>query len=170
MKKTINYCGNCPFSYSDYDDFAIGYSTADICTLSRFLKLKDDCILVSNGDEELKTPNWCPLKTEEFTFGYKEFSTKRQQEIESTKEELEILQNCVEKYEDYDNPIAIEMSNNIQNLYNRLGELQSNENEEDSENYFQTELNENINEIKDQLFKLENAGNKLQDFFNNLDK
>ena len=97
MKKTVNFCGNCPFSYADYDDWAIGSSTANICTLAQFLKLKDYFISVDNGDEELKTPNWCPLKTDEFTFNFKEFSAERKQEIDSTWKEIDELHSYFDK-------------------------------------------------------------------------
>ena len=167
MKKTINFCGNCPFKYSDYDDYALGYSTVTTCTLSKFLKLEDDCILVSDGDAELKTPIWCPLKTDEFTFDFKEFSTERKIEIDSTLKKIEVLQNYFDNtYDvDYDNPDVIEKNTKLQTLYTTYNELQSNE---DVEYDFQTELNKSIDEIKIQLSTLESVGNKLQESINNL--
>ena len=39
MKKVINFCGNCPFLYSDFNPDSAGYSTIDICQLNVFLKL-----------------------------------------------------------------------------------------------------------------------------------
>jgi len=167
MKKTINFCGNCPFKYSNYDDYALGYSTVTTCTLSKFLKLEDDCILVSDGEKELKTPNWCPLKTDEFTFDFKEFSTERKIEIDSTLKKIEVLQNYFDNtYDvDYDNPDVIEKNTKLQTLYTTYNELQSNE---DVEYDFQTELNKSIDEIKIQLSTLESVGNKLQESINNL--
>jgi len=165
MKKTINFCGNCPFKYSDYDDFALGYSTVTTCTLARSLKLKDDCILVSDGDVELKTPEWCPLKTEEFTFCFKEFSADRKTEMNSTWKEIEILQDFFDNTYDieYDDPEIVEKNDKLQKLYTKFGELQSNEDED-----FQTELNKSIDEIKDQLYALEDVADKLQKSINNL--
>ncbi len=168
MKKTVNFCGNCPFSYADYDDWAIGASTCNICTLAQFLKLKDYFISVDNGDEELKTPDWCPLKTDEFTFNFKEFSTERKKELDSTWKEIEELHNYFDNNEDNDDLDESELdeqSNKIQALYTKFGELQSNE----EETYdFQTELNKSIDEIKEQLSTLEDVGNKLQESINNL--
>jgi hypothetical protein len=162
MKKTINFCGNCPFKYSDYDDWAVGYSTCTVCTLAQFLKLNEYLILVSNGDEEVKTPDWCPLKTDEYTFNFKEFSVERKQEIDSTWEEIEVLQDYFDNgYDlDYDDPEVVEKNNKVQALYTKLGELQSNE----EETYdFKAELNKSIDEIKEQLSTLEDVGNKLEE-------
>ena len=171
MKKTINFCGNCPFSYSDYNDFAVGYSTVNVCTLAQFLKLKNYCISVNNGDEVLITPEWCPLKTEEFTFGFKEFSVERKQEINSTWKEIEMLENCfdnIDDYADYDAPENVENSIQLQNLYTKLGELQNNEESLFDNEDFQNELSKNLDEIKKQLSTLEDVGNKLQESLNNI--
>ena len=168
MKKTVNFCGNCPFSYADYDDFAIGYSTVHVCTLAQFLKLNEYFILVSDGTEEVKTPIWCPLKKEEFTFNFKEFSTERKQEIDSTFKEIEVLQDYFDKNEyndDLDESEVDDQSNKIQALYTKFGELQSNE----EETYdFKAELSKSIDELKEQLSTLEEVGNKLQESINNL--
>ena len=174
MKKTINFCGNCPFSYSDYDDFAVGYSTMNICTLSKFLKLKEDCISMSDGhncDEESKTPNWCPLKTEEFTFEFKEFSSKRKDEIDSTWKEIEVLRDLSDKYDgDYDEPNFIEQENKLQGLYTKFGNLQNNEDEILDDGEFNNELIKQIDCIKEQMFELNEVTNKLQETLNNLDE
>ena len=174
MKKTINFCGNCPFSYSDYDDYALGYSTITTCTLSRFLKLKDDCISLSDGDEELSTPNWCPLKTEEYTFNFKEFSTERNNEINATWKEIDVLQDYFETKEyyhtDFKTPEYLEKDEELKNLYTKLGELQNNEEETFDEKKFQEELNKGLDEIKEQLSSLEEFGNKLQDSLSKLVK
>jgi hypothetical protein len=160
MKKIVNFCGNCPFSYSDYDDFAVGCSTLNVCTLAQFVKLKDYFISVDNGDEELKTPEWCPLKTDEFTFTFKEFSVERKQEIDSTCKEIEVLQDYFDNtYDvDYDDPEVVEKNNKVQKLYTKLGELQSNEEQNDED-----ELSKSIDIIKEQLLSLENASIILQE-------
>ena len=163
MKTTVNFCGNCPFSYADYDDCAIGYSTVHVCTLAQFLKLKDYFILVSDGDEALKTPIWCPLKTEEFTFNFKEFSAERKQEIDSISKEIDVLQDYFDKNVDNDDLDESELdkkSNKLQALYTKLGELQKNEEEPYD---FKVELNNSIDEIKAQLSTLEDFGTKLQE-------
>ena len=168
MKKTINFCGNCPFSYADYDDWAVGYSTANVCTLAQFLKLNEYLILVSDGDEELKTPEWCPLKTEEFTFNFKEFSTKRKDEIDSTWKEIEELNNLyVNEDEDYDSPKVIERDNRLGELYDKFGKLQSNEEETFDQEEFQNDLSKQIDAIKEHLSTLEDVSNKLQQSLDN---
>ena len=175
MKKTVNYCGNCPFLYSDYDDFAVGYSTVDVCNLSRFLKLEKDCISVYDGfenDEKIETPEWCPLKTESFSFEFKEFSKERLQAIESAKKEIEEYDkffNMREDEIDYDDPEVIEKTENITKLYTTLNDLYQSEetfNDED----FQNDLNVEIEKIKEQLKNLEDVGSKLQETFNNIGK
>lgn len=159
MKKIVNFCGNCPFRYSDYDDFAIGYSTATNCTLAMFLRQKDYCILMSDGDEEVKTPEWCPLKNEEFTFNFKEFSAERTQEIDSTFKEIEELNKYFDTTEvDYYDPDFLRKDNKLQELYTRLGELQGNE-----ESNKEDDLSKSIDIIKEQLLELENASKVLQE-------
>ena len=66
--KVIN-CSNCPFSYDEYDDFAIGNNTIEICTLSSFYHLDDSIIDIydMHDDEKITdTPKWCPLKKDSF--------------------------------------------------------------------------------------------------------
>lgn len=160
MKKTINFCGNCPFVYSHYDDFAVGDSTLDICTLARFLNLKEDIISVHNemgygGNSD--TPDWCPLKKEDFTFTFNNFSSERQKEIESVSFELTELMKIEEKLEEDDE----ELYAKIQDLNNKLCNLYENEEKEES----LEELNE---EIQKQLNTLAQETIKLQDTFKNL--
>jgi len=60
----VKNCNSCPFLYSEYDDFATGYSTLDICVLAEFKREKN--YIVSSHDNcganpKNKTPKWCPL-------------------------------------------------------------------------------------------------------------
>ena len=169
MKKTVNFCGNCPFLYSDYDDFAVGCSTVDICNLARFLKKSEDCISVHDGydnDTESSTPEWCPLKEEEFIFYFKDFSSELLNEISSTKSDIKKLEEFFDMREDevdYDDPIIEEKSEKIKELYNKLDELYNNE-----DSNFEEDLTEQLDKFKEQLLSLEDLGIKLTDTFNNL--
>jgi hypothetical protein len=171
MKTTINFCGNCPFAYSDYDDFAVGYSTMDICTLSRFLNREDDCISIHDGmgpDYLAPTPDWCPLKEEEYSFDFKEFSPERLQEISDVKNEIKELEEFFDMREDevdYDDPIIIEKNDKTQQLYSKLQELQSNE---EIYTEFEEDITEQLDKIKEQILSLEDVSNKLKETFNNL--
>ena len=78
MKKLkIKNCNECPFLYSDYDDYSMGDSTLDICVLSQFNNIDNRYIISSHnecgseyhkeipecGSEYHKEiPEWCPLK------------------------------------------------------------------------------------------------------------
>jgi len=72
MKKTKTYiiknCLDCPFSYTEYDDYALNLDTMEICNLAVNLNINDHFINVYNRiDEENikhKIPKWCPLKKE----------------------------------------------------------------------------------------------------------
>ena len=163
MKKTINFCGNCPFMYSDYDDFSVGDSTADMCTLALFLG-QDGCISTHNGDSEEKTPDWCPLKKEEYTFNFNEFSANRLEQMEKTKKEIKELEKHFEKYSDIDD---IENNNKLTSLYNQFSELQSNE-EQLFGKKFQEDINKGMSEIEKQLEQLKNVGEQLEKTFNKL--
>lgn len=70
--RTVTGCNDCPFRYSDYDDYAIGNDTLEICTLKMQLdqqkKVNSDYFIDSykrneTNKESFKTPEWCPLKT-----------------------------------------------------------------------------------------------------------
>lgn len=169
MKKTVNFCGNCPFLYSDYDDFAVGSSTIDICNLARFLKKPNDCVSVHDDygyDTESTTPEWCPLKDEEFVFDFKEFSTERLQEISNIKSDITKIEEFFDMREDevdYDDPIVVEKNKEISELYYKLDELYNNEDSTEEE-----DLNEQLDKIKEQILSLEEVGNKLKNTFNNL--
>lgn len=63
----IKGCFECPFRYSDYDDFAIGDDTIEVCTLAQHLRLKQYFIdsydtKANQSYKKLKTPIWCPVK------------------------------------------------------------------------------------------------------------
>jgi hypothetical protein len=76
MKKVVNYCGNCPFLYEENDIY--DESVKHICVLSKNLDLYFYCIdTVECVFDEKSTPVWCPLKKEEYTFTFKEFSNER---------------------------------------------------------------------------------------------
>lgn len=171
MNKTVNCCGNCPFLYSDYDDFAVGHSTIDICNLSRFLNLDNDCISVHDGfgnDENAETPEWCPLKKESFSFSFKEFSEERLKEIESINKEIDELEGFFDMREDevdYDDPEVLENTENIRKLYTKLTILYDNE-ELSEDDELKNEINDGIEKINEQLSLLKNISNKLSESFN----
>ncbi len=74
-------------------------------------------------DIEAPTPEWCPLKKEEFSFDFKEFSNERLQNIEMTKKEISELDNFFEMNEnevDYDDPIIMEKTDNLRKLYSKV--------------------------------------------------
>lgn len=71
---SIRGCGECPFRYTNWDDFAVGNDTLEICTISMnlgFQKYFIDCYDTKNEEEpELLTPDWCPLKQNSILFKY----------------------------------------------------------------------------------------------------
>jgi hypothetical protein len=171
MKKiTVNFCGNCPFLYSSYDDYAVGCSTTDECTLSRFLNQDEYFIDVHDGlDFNSETPLWCPLRKEEYSFGFQEFNLVKTEEIDLIKKEIDELGNFFDSLHDesYDSSIINEKSRRLQELYNILADLQSSQIEDDLtiEN-FQKEMDEVQKKVK----FLEEAGSKLQALINNLEE
>jgi len=68
MKKIyVNSCEDCPFLYSKYDDYAVGCSTIDVCTLAQYNNSNEYIISIHDNmgsDENIETPKWCPLKQE----------------------------------------------------------------------------------------------------------
>lgn len=169
MKKIINCCGNCPFLYSDYDDFAIGDSTVEVCTLAKFQDLEEYYVLFHDGDGEINTPEWCPLKAEEHTFDFREFSKERQEKIDSTSKELEELITYInERAIDCEDEDEYERkSERVSELYSIMSDLH--QNEEFFEDEFVKDINKNVSDITEQLNKLEEAAIKMNDTFNNLD-
>lgn len=168
MKKTVNYCGNCPFFTTQFDDFAIGDMFTYICNLAQFQK-NDEYFLT--GENEV--PEWCPLKKEECTFQFNSFSPQRLKEIEDTIEEIRELEDWFETKEyyhtDFKNDEYLEKDKRLNELCVKSAELYSNE-EIPYMQEFQDEINKNIDEIKKQLTMLEDVGNKLQESFLNLGK
>lgn len=171
MKKTINFCGNCPFLSSEYDDFAVGNSTVDKCLLAMYLGQEDYFVSIHdnfNQDIEAPTPEWCPLKKEEFSFDFKEFSNERLQNIEMTKKEISELDNFFEMNEnevDYDDPIIMEKTDNLRKLYSKLNELYSNE-ELSEEDTLKNEINDGVQKINEQLTLLKEISSKFSETFN----
>ena len=167
MKKTVNFCGNCPFFVTSYDDFAIGESFTYSCNLSEFKK-NEEYFLDSNHD----TPDWCPLKEEEVTFNFREFSPERLEEI--NKIDAQIIE--IDKYfgihdweDHHEDEEFIKNSDKLRDLYNRLSELQDNE-EIPYYQEFQEDLKKALDGIKEQLSVLEQGGINLKDAFSNLGK
>lgn len=179
MKKTVNFCGNCPFLVVDYDDFAVGNSTLEYCNLARHLNLEDSYISSYDGfrdedkstiQEKVSSPEWCPIKKEEYTFDFREFSNKRLNEIEIVENELEKLEKFFEMEEhevDEDDEEFNSNTEKYKELSTKLGQLYSSE-ELSFEDDFKDQLKKSIDQIKDQLTILENAGIDLQNAFNNL--
>jgi hypothetical protein len=64
--KIIKGCYECPFRYTDYDDYAIGNDTCEICVFARNMDLPDYFIASYKRefDDEIvfDTPEWCPIK------------------------------------------------------------------------------------------------------------
>ena len=168
MKKIINCCGNCPFLYSDYDDFAIGNSTAEICTLAKFKDLKEYFILLHDGEDEIKTPKWCPLKSEEeHIFKFRNFSEERQEKIDSTIIEIGELSEFVDEYiGDYEHKDYVKKFERLSKLYYIISDLY--QNEEFFEEEFTNDINKSVSEITEQLNELEKATLKINETFNNL--
>jgi hypothetical protein len=174
MKTIVNFCGNCPFLYSNYDDYSTGFSTIDECNLARFLQLETYTISIHNNmgyDENAKTPEWCPLKKEACTFSFQEFAPEKAVEIESIKKEIEKLNEFFDTLtgENYSIEIVGEKTDELRDLYEKLSELQSNQETVNSE-FGTEEFQSQIDEVKEKLSILEDAGNKLQALINNLEE
>jgi len=179
MKKTVNYCGNCPFLVFEYDDFAVGYSSSEYCNLARYLNLPDNHISAYDGfsnenkttvQEKINMPEWCPLKTEEYSFHFKEFSAKRLEELEKVEDEIEKLDKFFDMEEHEIDEEDEEFNSNTEKyreLLIKLGELYSSE-EPTFEEEFQSDIKFTIDDIKNQLSLLENAGINLQNSLKNL--
>jgi len=60
----VDGCLNCPFLTSEYDDWAVGHSTLDKCTLSMFLDKEEYIVSMHDNygpNQDSDTPKWCPL-------------------------------------------------------------------------------------------------------------
>lgn len=73
-KITVEGCSNCPFKHSEYDDYALGFDTLDICVLSRFLNEKEYLIEAYDSYSKekrhrrlrsVRNPKWCPLNNKD---------------------------------------------------------------------------------------------------------
>ena len=62
----IKGCVDCPFRYTDWNEYSIGDDILEKCILGQNLRLTDYFIdsYDSKKEEELKlkTPKWCPIK------------------------------------------------------------------------------------------------------------
>ena len=150
MRTTVNYCGNCPFILSKKGNI-FG------CILASFLQLEDSEI-IEDFIEELSAPDWCPLK-EEYSFSLIQFSTERRNEINRVKNEIEDLKILMKSTDD---SIVAQSSYKLQIAYSELDSLM--ENEENLDLY----VAKSVEEIKEQLTKLEEAGKNMQIFINKL--
>lgn len=130
MNIKVNFCGNCPFLYSDFNPDSSGYSTIDICLLARFLRQIPDYISVHDNcgsNPNAKTPGWCPLNKANFEIEFQEFSIERKQEIQKISNEIDELEDFMNNFDSYEEPDYIAKSEQLQNAYTKLQELQSNE-------------------------------------------
>lgn len=174
MKTIVNFCGNCPFFVVEFDDFAIGDSTTYSCNLAKFLGNKEYFLPIQAQDmttekelDSLSSPEWCPLKKREHSYEFKNFSNKRLQEIENNNNEIKVLDAFFDNIVDYNDPEVKKKSEQLSDLYNKSTILHSNEDLGFYED-FQSDFNQKIEEIKEQLTTLEEAGYKLQETFSKL--
>lgn len=63
----IKNCNDCPFRFSDYDDFSTSEKdTCEICILARYLEFDDDIIecysMYKKESDNFIRPEWCPIK------------------------------------------------------------------------------------------------------------
>jgi len=156
MKKTINYCGNCPFYcpfYEDYDEIGLGGAS---CNLAIFQKKEEYYI----PNDTLDTPEWCPLKEDEYSFKFKEFSEKRLKNISSVSSKIKVLEGDVENED--------KVSDELLNLYSDLSDLCENEELDKIEQEYDIDISNQVNDIREQLSALENAGDRLKKAFNSI--
>lgn len=164
MKKTVNFCGNCPFLHTIYDFQDYDNSTYE-CSLSKFLQVEFE-ERVLDPYNEFYTIESCPLKDEEFSFKFSNFSDERLSEIMEVKNKAIELENFFEENEyDNDNDDHIKKNIILTTLYEKLNDLHTNEEKPFD---FQHDLNENINKIKEQLELLSEVGTKFNQTINDL--
>ena len=83
IKYTVSGCGDCLFRYTEWDDYATYHDTTEICILNHNhwithpeSRQNFEYIITSydGGAEEIeiKTPMWCPLKTNSVSIKFKE--------------------------------------------------------------------------------------------------
>jgi len=170
MKKIINYCGNCHFFHTEYDDYSLGNGQKNICVLFKNLKTPNNISDYFIDDEELEgynTPTWCPLKVEEYTFKFKEFSSKKIEELKSTTDDIELLNNKFEEYED-----TTEYSENndkLKVLYDKFQKILDSD-DIDSEEFIKNEFDNSMKDFKSTIESLEDMSIKLNEQLNNLIK
>jgi hypothetical protein len=151
MKKTINFCGNCPFLHTIYDSDNFNKTTFK-CSLSDFLNVEFVEYIVDPYDE-FNTIETCPLKLEE---------------IDNVKSEIIEIENFFNENDyDADNDDHVKLNIRLSTLYDKLDELHNNEEQTFD---FQKDLNDNINKIKEQLELLSEVGNKFNQSINDLNK
>lgn len=164
MKKTINFCGNCPFLHTIYDDDDFNKTTFK-CSLSDFLNVEFVEYIVDPYDV-INTIETCPLKTEEFYFKFNSFSNDRLDDINNVKEQIIEIENFFNENDyDADNDDHVKQNIRLSALYDKLDELHNNEEQTFD---FQKDLNDNINKIKEQLEILSDVGNKFNQSINDL--
>lgn len=164
MKKVVNFCGNCPFLYNEYDNY--DGTVQHLCVLSRNLDLYFDYVdTLEGGYDENSTPAWCPLKKEEYTFSFKEFSNKRLENIHTVKEKINEINEYIESNDDSGIDMSKEL-NEIETLNTELTNLQKNEEIDDiNDDDIESEITKSLDEIKAQMTYIEEASAKLQDAF-----
>lgn len=159
MKKIVNFCGNCPFFYGELGELN---ENRYVCVLSANLNLNFSYLNTINDEiDETTTPDWCPLKKEEYTFSFINFSDKRLEEIHNVRKQI----NEYSELDDEQN----DKSDKIDELTSKLLELQKNEEVDNIPNEnIELEINKSIEEIKNQMTYIEDVSNKLQQMLNNL--
>jgi len=165
MKKIVNGCVNCPFYHTEYDDYSMGEPEKNICVLSQYLKLDNYFIEL---DENEYSPEWCPIKNEEYTLKFKEFSDKIKSDISTINKKIYEHEYQYDKNSDNDDFDYV--ANNIEHkeLYKKLDELMMNDELESNDDDIKEDFNNSIDQVKNQLTNLEKLGNKLNDELNNL--
>lgn len=165
MKKTVNGCINCPFYHTEYDDYSMGEPETNICVLSQYLKLDNYFIEL---DENEYSPEWCPIKNEEYTIKFKEFSDKRKNDIIDINKK--ISEHNYQFDENSDNDDFDYVANNIesQELYKKFDELITSDDLETYNDDIKDEFKDSIEQVKKQLTNLEELETKLNNELNKL--
>lgn len=162
MKKTINFCGNCPFLDSRVDN-----ENNMKCTCKLLLFINDKVLDIDNDIlSDMEILDDCPLKNEKLEFNFNPFSKNRLDEIKIVENEIEKLETELNsKYKENQNieDINDDDIEQLNMLFEKLNKLLENE-----DMNFQTEFNKNIQKIQDEIFKLGESGNKLNNILNNM--
>lgn len=104
----VSWCGDCPFMNSDYDDFAVGFSTVDSCNLQEFLNTGSSILSIhdniGHNNSNINPPEWCPLKLNDFSFHFEPFTKDKQNQVTILKEKIKNIENKEDLNDlDYDN-------------------------------------------------------------------